>query len=152
MGFRTSCLELSCKTELASHVFFQAKLNQTPFYPLSPTRCPQPTTILTPPSRQQVIRGGISRRKTKKTPVLTGRFSKSSPISKYRLNFLSAPLAIYSRVSATLHGCQQPKMQRLFLWAMLPACFPPTPQTPPRWRTFKPYSVRFTARLNSGAR
>lgn len=52
--------------------------------------------------------------------VLTDKFYKSSPNSKYRLNFLSAPFAIYSHVSAALHGCQRPKMWRLFLRAMLP--------------------------------
>lgn len=59
--------------------------------------------------------------------VLTDKFYKSSPNSKYRVNFLSAPMAIYSRVSATLHGCQRPKMWRLFLRAMLPV-YPPSVQ------------------------
>lgn len=61
--------------------------------------------------------------------VLTDKFYKSSPNSKYRLNFLSAPFAIYSRVSAALHGCQRPKMWRLFLRAMLPVSPPPPPRS-----------------------
>lgn len=40
--------------------------------------------------------------------VLADKLYKLSPTSKFRLSFLSAPLAIYSCVSATSLGSQQP--------------------------------------------
>lgn len=53
---------------------------------------------------------------------------QSSPTSKYRPNFLSAPLAIYSCVSATLLGCQQPSTWSLCFWGRRCQC-PPSPHT-----------------------
>lgn len=49
------------------------------------------------------------------TLVLVNEFCQSSPKSIYRPNFLSAPLAIYSCVSTTSLGSQQPQKWRLFL-------------------------------------
>lgn len=45
--------------------------------------------------------------------VLADKLYQSSPASKYRPNFLSAPLAIYSCVSTTALSSQQPQMRRL---------------------------------------
>lgn len=111
--------------KLALQVIFSSKLHKTKFTPQLVLmlrhlrRHAAPTHYNRWHFKQKI--------NNKKTQVLTGRISKSSPISKYRLNFLSAPSAIYSCVSATLHGCQQPKMRRLFLRAILPVCPPPHP-------------------------
>lgn len=48
-----------------------------------------------------------------------------SPTSKYRPNFLSAPLAIYSCVSATLLSSQQPQTWTLCDWGQCCQYFPP---------------------------
>lgn len=90
-----------------------ASLNPTRFwYPDHQFFCPPPLNLIT---IEQTTFWSISWR--------TNSYQSSST-SKYRPNFLSAPLAIYSCVSATSLGCQQPWAWRLCFWGRRCQCSP----------------------------